>query len=71
LASCGPSLEGLTDDPVRCAALDLGLVETDKQVNVPFYERFGFEVVAQAPVLGVPNWFMARTAAASIHPPRA
>lgn len=52
------------------ARRDLAYLETDKQGNVPFYERFGFEVVAQAPVLGVPNWFMARTAAVSIHPPR-
>ncbi len=49
------------------ARRDLAYLETDKQVNVPFYERFGFEVVAQAPVLGVPNWFMARTAADSTH----
>jgi ribosomal protein S18 acetylase RimI-like enzyme len=52
------------------ARRDLAYLETDKQANVPFYERFGFEVVARAPVLGIPNWFMARTAAVSIHPPR-
>jgi len=36
-------------------------LETDKPENVPFYERFGFQVVADATVLGVPNWFMIRT----------
>jgi GNAT superfamily N-acetyltransferase len=36
-------------------------LETDKPENVPFYERFGFQVVADGNVLGVPNWFMIRT----------
>jgi ribosomal protein S18 acetylase RimI-like enzyme len=35
-------------------------LETDKQVNVTFYERFGFRVTAQEPVLGATNWFMMR-----------
>jgi len=35
-------------------------LETDKPENVPFYERFGFQVVADGTVLGVPNWFMIR-----------
>ena len=35
-------------------------LETDKRENVSFYERFGFEVVAECEVLGVPNWFMLR-----------
>jgi ribosomal protein S18 acetylase RimI-like enzyme len=35
-------------------------LETDKRENVRFYERFGFTVQAEAPVLGVPNWFMIR-----------
>lgn len=35
-------------------------LETDKQENVRFYERFGFTVRIEAPVLGVPNWFMIR-----------
>ena len=38
-------------------------LETDKQVNVPFYERFGFTVKAEETVLGVPNWFMLRPSA--------
>ena len=35
-------------------------LETDKDVNVRFYNRFGFETIAEATVLGVPNWFMKR-----------
>jgi ribosomal protein S18 acetylase RimI-like enzyme len=38
-----------------------GWLETDKDVNVRFYERFGYEVVEQADVLGTPNWFMRRS----------
>jgi ribosomal protein S18 acetylase RimI-like enzyme len=37
-------------------------LETDKPVNVKFYERFGFGVVGEEEVLGVPNWFMLRRA---------
>jgi hypothetical protein len=33
-------------------------LETDKSENVPFYQKFGFTVVAEADVLGVPNWFI-------------
>jgi ribosomal protein S18 acetylase RimI-like enzyme len=40
---------------------DLGYLETDKAENVRFYERFGFEVVAEDEVIGVQNWFMHRT----------
>ncbi len=40
----------------------IGYLETDKAENVGFYERFGYEVVAEDPVLGVPNWFMRREA---------
>ena len=35
-------------------------LETDKLGNVRFYERFGFEVISEQVVLGVPNWFMLR-----------
>jgi hypothetical protein len=49
-----------------CARLDrlhiAGYLETDKALNVRFYERFGFETIASAPVLDVPNWFMKRNA---------
>ncbi len=37
-------------------------LETDKPINVPFYEGFRFEVVGEQEVLGVPNWFMLRRA---------
>lgn len=50
---------------VFCARMDAAredaYLETDKQINVRFYERFGFEVVGEEDVLGVPNWFMRRT----------
>lgn len=35
-------------------------LETDRERNVRFYRRFGFETIAEAHVLGVPNWFMRR-----------
>jgi ribosomal protein S18 acetylase RimI-like enzyme len=50
---------------VFCAQMDAAredaYLETDKEINVRFYERFGFEVVSEQNVLGVPNWFMQRT----------
>lgn len=50
---------------VFCARMDAAredaYLETDKQINVSFYQRFGFEVVGEEDVLGVPNWFMRRT----------
>ena len=49
----------------HCRRLDsvdeAGYLETDKRENVRFYERFGFEVIGEAPVLDVPNWFMRRS----------
>ncbi len=42
------------------AAGEDAYLETDKPENVRFYERFGFEVVGEQDVLGVPNWFMLR-----------
>lgn len=39
-------------------------LETDKPENVALYGRFGFEIVEEAEVLGVPNWFMWRPAGA-------
>ena len=49
-----------------CTRMDqehaLSYLETDKVENVAFYQKFGFTVVAEADVLGVPNWFMSRTA---------
>ena len=53
---------------VHAEALDIqrltGWLETDKAENVRLYERFGYAVVEQAEVLGVPNWFMRRAARA-------
>ncbi len=37
-------------------------LETDKEVNVSFYRKHGFEVVGEDIVNGVRNWFMARKA---------
>jgi ribosomal protein S18 acetylase RimI-like enzyme len=49
---------------VFCAQMDAAgedaYLETDKPENVRFYERFGFEVVGEADVLDVPNWYMQR-----------
>jgi ribosomal protein S18 acetylase RimI-like enzyme len=42
------------------AAGTLGYLETDKPENVGFYEKHGFATVEEAPVLGIPNWFMRR-----------
>lgn len=39
---------------------EVGYHETDKPEDVRFYERFGFEVIGEEPVLGVPNRFMRR-----------
>lgn len=50
-----------------CRRLDqeavAGYLETDKPMNVSFYEKFGFQTIAEATVLEVPNWFMRRPAA--------
>jgi ribosomal protein S18 acetylase RimI-like enzyme len=42
------------------AAGQVGYLETDKPENVRFYERFGYEVIGESPVLDVTNWFMRR-----------
>ena len=44
------------------AAGEDSYLETDKPENVALYSRFGFEVIDQAEVLGVANWFMWRRA---------
>jgi ribosomal protein S18 acetylase RimI-like enzyme len=50
-----------------CSRMDdlsmLSYLETDKYENVRFYRKLGFDVVAEAEVLGVPNWFMSRRCA--------
>jgi ribosomal protein S18 acetylase RimI-like enzyme len=49
---------------VFCQRMDtlkaMAYLETDKRENVTFYERFGFQVKAEEPVLEAPNWFMVR-----------
>jgi GNAT superfamily N-acetyltransferase len=42
-------------------------LETDKYKNVHFYRKFGFDVSAEAEVLGVPTWFMSRPGIGSTH----
>ena len=51
------------------AAGTTAYLETDKPTNVRFYQRFGFEVVAEQEVIGVPNWFMLRAPAPGGQPP--
>jgi len=47
-----------------CSVLDsdgsVGWLETDKEINVRFYDAHGFEVVERATILGVPTWYMRR-----------
>ena len=47
-----------------CSNMDADRVaaylETDKDVNVKIYEKFGFKVVAQEDIIGVPCWYMSR-----------
>jgi len=51
-----------------CARMDrertAAYLETDRDANVPFYEREGFSVARREPVLGVPCWFMTRASRA-------
>jgi ribosomal protein S18 acetylase RimI-like enzyme len=48
----------------HCSRLDevgqIGYLETDKAENVVLYERFGYRVVGEAQIIGVPSWFMRR-----------
>jgi ribosomal protein S18 acetylase RimI-like enzyme len=52
---------------VFCAQMDAArgdaYLETDKEFNVRFYERFGFDVIGEENVLGVQNYFMRRSGA--------
>jgi len=47
-----------------CARMDQArseaCLETDKDVNVKFYERAGFQIVQRKEIIGVPCWFMSR-----------
>ena len=49
---------------VFCAQMDAAgadaYLETDREINVRFYRKFGFEVVGEEQVLGTANWFMIR-----------
>lgn len=55
----------------HCRRLDetgqTGYLETDKPANVVFYRRFGYDVVGEADVIGVPTWFMRRPATGIPH----
>lgn len=42
------------------AAGEVAYLETDKEINVRFYSRFGFELVGEEQILGVTNSFMIR-----------
>ena len=44
-------------DAERAAAY----LETDKDANVRFYEKSGFQGVGRKDVVGIPCWFMSRT----------
>ena len=46
------------------AAGEDSYLETEKPENVALYSRFGYEVIEEAEVIGVPNWFMWREAGA-------
>src|SRR4051794_32207253 len=37
-----------------------GYLETDRAGNVEFYKKFGFAVVREEQVIGVPTWYMRR-----------
>jgi hypothetical protein len=47
---------------------ETGYLETDKRDNVGFYERFGFEVIGDERVGGVPNRFMRRQPDSAANP---
>jgi hypothetical protein len=38
----------------------MAYLETEHKENVRLYEKFGFVIVDQAPVLGIPMWRMIR-----------
>lgn len=55
---------------VFCAQMDAGrqtlYSEADKEANMRFLERFGFEVIGEEAVLGAANWFMIRRPTAAL-----
>jgi hypothetical protein len=48
---------GMRDNPNHVAVWG-----DDRDCRVQAHERFGFETVGEVDVLGVPNWFMRRSA---------
>jgi hypothetical protein len=54
----------MRSDSQQCGHMDaygvVAYLETDQRANVHFYQKLGFTVVAEADVMGVPNWFMSR-----------
>ena len=48
----------------------VGYLETDKDVNVRLYERHGYQVIDEGPVLSVHCWFMRRPASSGTEQPR-
>ena len=42
---------------------EAGYLETDRAENINFYGKFGFKIIGELNVLGVPNWFMKRSPA--------
>ena len=49
---------------------DGGYLETDRPKNVSFYRRFGFETIAETPVIGVVHYLMWRKAKSAAVPTR-
>ena len=47
-----------------CARMDEAgaeaYLETDKEENVAFYQKYGFRLDSESEVLGIPNWYMTR-----------
>jgi hypothetical protein len=35
-------------------------LETASRVNLPLYQRFGFEIAHEEEIIGLPAWFMWR-----------
>jgi len=47
---------------MELGAFSVSLAVKDIEASRKFYEKFGFETIASAPVLETPNWFMKRSA---------
>ena len=53
-ALMGRYIERLNHDKIA------GYLETDRAENVKFYEKFGFRVMREEKLIGVPTWYMCR-----------